>query len=92
MDQSNKDPVCSLFRVKKINLVTKLHMNSGAVTMVLSVVPSLEVPGNQMGPRGTAPNDKSLKSFISGAAPRNPMAPCLETPGAPRLKTPGDKI
>ena len=25
-------------------------------------------------------------------APRNPMALCLETPGAPRLKTPGDKI
>ena len=44
------------------------------------MVPSLEVPGNQMGPRGTAPNDKSLKSFISGAAPRNPMAPRLETP------------
>ena len=37
-----------------------------------------------MGPQGTAPNDKSLKSFISGAAPRNPMAP--------PLKTPGDKI
>ena len=34
----------------------------------------------QMGPRGTAPNDKSLKSFISGAAPPNPMAPPLETP------------
>merc|ERR1712218_629398 len=44
------------------------------------MVPSLEVPGNQMGPRGTAPNDKSLKSFISSAAPRNPMAPPLETP------------
>ena len=40
-----------------------------------------------MGPRGTAPNDKSLKSFISGAAPRNPMAPPLETP-APPLETP----
>ena len=80
MDQSNKHPVCRLYRVKKINLVTKLHMNSGAVTMVLSVVPSLEVPGNQMGPRGTAPNDKSLKSFISGAAPRNPLALPLETP------------
>ena len=49
-----------------------------------------EGPGQ--GPRGTAPNDKSLKSFISGAAPRNPMALCLETPGAPRLKTPGDKF
>ena len=67
------------------------------------MVPSLEVPGNQMGPRGTAPNDKSLKSFISGAAPRNPMALRLETPWrraskpcaaprnpmAPRLETPG---
>ena len=37
-------------------------------------------PGNQMGPRGTARNDKSLKSFISGAAPRNPLALPLETP------------
>ena len=82
MDQSNKDPVCSLFRVKKINLVTKLHMNSGAVTMVLSVIPSLEVPGNQMGPRGTAGNDKALRSSISVAAPRNPTSPCLETPAA----------
>ena len=36
--------------------------------------------GIQMGPRGTAPNDKSLKSFISGAAPQNPMAPPLEIP------------
>ena len=59
----------------------------------------LEVPSDYQGPRGTAPNDKSLKSFISGAAPRNPMAPPLETPAppletprAPRLKTPGDKI
>ena len=26
------------------------------------------------------------------AAPPNPIALCLETPGAPRLKTPGDKI
>ena len=51
------------------------------------MVPSLEVPGNQMGPRGTAPNDKSLKSFISGAAPRNPLALPLETP-APPLETP----
>ena len=97
MDQSNKDPVCSLFRVKKINLVTKLHMNSGAVTMVLSVIPSLEVPGNQMGPRGTAGNDKSLRCSISVAVPPGPMllpletpcccpskplALCLETPGA----------
>ena len=80
MDQSNKHPVCRLYRVKKINLVTELHMNSGAVTMVLSVVPSLEVPGNQMGPRGTARNDKSLKCFISVAAPRNPMVLRLETP------------
>ena len=39
------------------------------------------------GPRGTAPNDKSLKSFISGAAPRNPLALPLETP-APPLETP----
>ena len=80
MDQSNKHPVCRLYRVKKINLVTELHMNSGAVTMVLSVVPSLEVPGNQMGPRGTARNDKSLKCSISVAAPRNPMVLPLETP------------
>ena len=57
------------------------------------------IPSDYQGPRGTAPNDKSLKSFISGAAPRNPMAPPLktpapplETPDAPRLKTPGDKI
>ena len=41
-------------------------------------------PGNQMGPRGTAQNDKSLKCFIS--------APPLQTPGALRLKTPGDKF
>merc|ERR1711952_558896 len=41
---------------------------------------SLEVPSDYQGPRGTAPNDKSLKSFISGAAPRNHMAPPLETP------------
>ena len=80
MDQSNKDPVCSLFRVKKINLVTKLHMNSGAVTMVLSVIPSLEVPGNQMGPRGTAGNDKSLRCSISVAVPPGPMLLPLETP------------
>ena len=73
MDQSNKHLVCRLYRVKKINLVTKLHMNSGAVTMVLSVVPSLEVPGNQMGPRGTAGNDKSLRCFISVAVPPGPM-------------------
>ena len=26
-------------------------MNTGTVTMVLSVIPSLEVPGNQMGPK-----------------------------------------
>ena len=32
------------------------------------------------GPRGTAQNDKSLKSFISGAAPQNPLALPLETP------------
>ena len=56
------------------------------------LAPSLEVPGNQTGPRGTAPNDKSLTCFIIGAAPRNPMAPRLETPGAPRLKTPVDKF
>ena len=48
---------------------------------------SLKVPSDYQGPRGTAPNDKSLKSFISGAAPRNPMAPPLETP-APPLETP----
>ena len=98
MDQSNKHPVCRLYCVKKNNLVTKLHMNSGAVTMVLSVVPSLEVPGNQMGPRGTAGNDKSLRCFISVAVPpcpmfpRNPTLLCLETPGPPRLETPGDKF
>merc|ERR1712218_129941 len=46
----------------------------------LNLIFSLEVPGNQMGPRGTAPNDKSLKCFISGAAPRNPLALPLETP------------
>ena len=40
----------------------------------------LKVPGNQMGPRGTARNDKSLKCFISVAAPRNPMVLRLETP------------
>ena len=32
------------------------------------------------GPRGTARNDKSLKCFISVAAPRNPMVLRLETP------------
>ena len=30
---------------------------------------SFEVPSDYQGPRGTAQNDKSLKSFISGAAP-----------------------
>ena len=80
MDQSNKQPVCRLYCVKKINLVTKLHMNSGAVTMVLLVVPSLEVPGNQMGPRGTAGNDKSLRCSISVAVPPGPMLLPLETP------------
>ena len=40
----------------------------------------LEVPSDYQGPRGTAQNDKSLKSFISGAAPRNPLALPLETP------------
>ena len=50
--------------------------------MVPSVVPSLEVPGGQMGPRGTAGNDKSLRCSISVAAPRNPMLLPLETPGA----------
>ena len=44
------------------------------------LAPSLEVPSDYQGPRGTAPNDKSLKCFIIGAAPRNPMAPRLETP------------
>ena len=48
---------------------------------------SLEVPSDYQGPRGTAQNDKSLKSFISGAAPRNPLALPLETP-APPLETP----
>ena len=48
--------------------------------MVPSVVPSLEVPGGQMGPRGTAGNDKSLRCSISVAAPRNPMLLPLETP------------
>ena len=38
------------------------------------------VPSDYQGPRGTAQNDKSLKSFISGAAPRNPLALPLETP------------
>ena len=59
----------------------------------------LQVPSDYQGPRGTAQNDRSLKSFISGAAPRNPfaaprnpMALCLETLGAPRLKTPGYKF
>ena len=98
-------------------------------SLIFKVALCLEVPGNQMGPRGTARNDKSLKSFFSGAAPRiplalpleipalpletpwrcaskphcavpqnpcaaprNPMVLCLETPGAPRLKTPGDKF
>ena len=41
---------------------------------------NLEVPGNQTGPLGTARNDKSLKCFISVAAPRNPMVLRLETP------------
>ena len=36
-------------------------------------------------PLGAAPRNPC-------AAPRNPMALCLETPGAPRLKTPGDKF
>ena len=45
------------------------------------------LPSDYQGPRGTAPNDKSLKCFIIGAAPRNPMAPPLETP-APPLETP----
>ena len=84
MDQSNKDPVCSLFRVKKINLVTKLHMNSGAVTMVLSVIPSLEVPGNEMGPRGTAGNDKSLRCSITVAVPPGPCC----CPAKPHVAVP----
>ena len=82
MDQSNKHPVCRLYRVKKINLVTKLHMNSGAVTMVLLVVPSLEVPGNQMGPRGTAGNDKALRCSISAALPRGAILLLLKVPPA----------
>ena len=41
--------------------------------MVPSVVPSLEVPGGQMGPRGTAGNDKSLRCSISVAVPPGPM-------------------
>ena len=44
-------------------------------------------PSDYQGPQGTAQNDKSLKSFISGAAPRNPLALPLETP-APPLETP----
>ena len=48
--------------------------------MVPSVVPSLEVPGGQMGPRGTAGNDKSLRCSISVAVPPGPMLLPLETP------------
>ena len=40
----------------------------------------LNLRRNQTGPRGTAQNDKSLKCFISVAAPRNPMVLRLETP------------
>ena len=53
---------------------------------LLSVAPPLETPWRRPSkPHGAAPRNPC-------AAPRNPMAPCLETPGAPRLKTPGDKI
>ena len=48
--------------------------------MVPSVVPSLKVPGGQMGPRGTAGNDKSLRCSISVAVPPGPMLLPLETP------------
>ena len=52
---------------------------------LLSVAPPLETPWRRPSkPHGAAPRNPC-------AAPRNPMAPCLETPGAPRLKTPGDK-
>ena len=49
-------------------------------TVIYHLALSLEVPGNQTGPRGTAPNECSGSNESSGAAPRNPMAPCLETP------------
>ena len=53
---------------------------------LLSVAPPLETPWRRPSkPHGAAPRNPC-------AAPRNPMAPCLETPGAPRLKTPGDKF
>ena len=50
------------------------------------LAPPLETPWRRASkPHGAAPRNPC-------AAPRNPMAPRLETPGAPRLKTPGDKI
>ena len=54
--------------------------------MVPSVVPSLKVPGGQMGPRGTAGNDKSLRCSISVAVPPGPMLLPLETPCCCPLK------
>ena len=62
---------CSLFCQPMFFMRGSFHF----VTSVLYWLPS-----DYQGPRGTARNDKSLKSFISGAAPRNPMAPPLETP------------
>ena len=53
---------------------------------LLSVALPLETPWRcPSKPLGAAPRNPC-------AAPRNPMALCLETPGAPRLKTPGDKF
>ena len=120
MDQSNKDLFVAyrLYRVKKINLVTELHMNSGAVTMVQSVPSSWYHPSRSLVIRWDLEGQHEMINHWSVlsvlllletpwccpskphsavprnpcAAPRNPMVLCLETPGAPRLKTPGDKF
>ena len=53
---------------------------------VLSVLLPLETPWCcALKPHGAVPRNPC-------AAPRNPMVLCLKTPGAPRLKTPGDKF
>ena len=66
--------VCVLF----ILFCQLMFFMPGSFHFVTSVLYWL--PSDYQGPRGTARNDKSLKCFISVAAPRNPIVPLLETP------------
>ena len=72
----------------RLNLIFWIVMGCGIARFSRRGLKTTEVwkfwsqrfPGNQMGPRGTARNDKSLKSFISGAAPGNPRCAAPQNP------------